>query len=200
MRVSETTFAAHGAALLEAATRLFRKRGLESVTVAEVARAAGLTHGAFYGHYGSKAALAEAACRQSLTRGAARWRARAASRPDDPLGAIIDAYLTERHRDTPESGCALASIGPEAARDRGELSVALDEGTRDLLAALDEAIARMRPNLPGPARADAAASVLAILVGGLVVARALRPDPVRSRAALSAARAAARGLLPPSET
>lgn len=200
MRVSETTFAAHGAALLEAAARLFRKRGLESVTVAEVAKAAGLTHGAFYGHYESKAALAEAACRQSLSQGAARWRARAASHPEDPLGAIIDAYLTERHRDAPESGCALAAIGPEAARDTGELSAALDEGTRDLLDALEDAIARMRPNLPAPGRADTAAAVLAILVGGLVVARALRPDAERSRAALSAARAAARGLLPPTES
>ncbi len=200
MRVSETTFAAHGAALLEAAARLFRKRGLEGVTVAEVARAAGLTHGAFYGHYDSKAALAEAACRRSLGQGAARWRARAAARPDDPLGAIIDAYLTERHRDAPETGCALAAIGPEAARDTGELSAALDEGTRDLLDALDGAIAQMRPTLPEARRADIASSVLAILVGGLVVARALRPHPERSRAALSAARAAARGLLPSSET
>lgn len=200
MRVSETTFAAHGAALLEAAARLFRRRGLESVTVAEVAREAGLTHGAFYGHYPSKAALAEAACRQSLGQAAARWRARAASRPEDPLGAIIDAYLTERHRDAPESGCALATIGPEAARDAGELAAALDEGTRDLLDALDDAIARLRPNLAGPRRADAAFSILAILVGGLVVARALRPDPERSRGALAAARAAARGLLPPTES
>lgn len=197
MRVSDTTFAAHGTALLEAAARLFRQRGLQAVTVAQVAKEAGLTHGAFYGHYDSKAALAEAACRRSLSQGAARWRARVAGHPDDPLGAIVDAYLTERHRDTPERGCALATIGPEAARDTAGLSAALDEGTRDLLAALDEAIARMRPTLPAPRRADIASSVLAVLVGALVVARALRPDPERSRAALSAARAAARGLLPP---
>ena len=58
MRVDPTTFAAHRAAILRQASRLFRRRGLGGVGVAEISRAAGLTHGAFYGHYPSKAALA----------------------------------------------------------------------------------------------------------------------------------------------
>jgi TetR/AcrR family transcriptional regulator, transcriptional repressor for nem operon len=47
MKVSKTESARHRKALLEAASGLFRKRGFENVSIAEVAVAAGLTHGAF---------------------------------------------------------------------------------------------------------------------------------------------------------
>ena len=80
MRVSRTTLDQHRAAILDAAGALFRRRGIDAVSVADVTRAAGLTHGAFYGHYASKGALAEAACTDSLVKGAATWRARAMAR------------------------------------------------------------------------------------------------------------------------
>jgi TetR/AcrR family transcriptional regulator, transcriptional repressor for nem operon len=47
--------------IVKEASRLFRERGFESVTVGEVMKAAGLTHGAFYAHFGSKQELQEAA-------------------------------------------------------------------------------------------------------------------------------------------
>ena len=57
MKVSREQVAAHRARILAAAARLFRLRGFEDVTVAEVMKEAGLTHGAFYGHFPSKEAL-----------------------------------------------------------------------------------------------------------------------------------------------
>ena len=51
MKVSKEQVAAHRARILAAAARLFRLRGFEDVTVAEVMKEAGLTHGAFYGHF-----------------------------------------------------------------------------------------------------------------------------------------------------
>jgi TetR/AcrR family transcriptional repressor of nem operon len=189
MRVSRQTLAAHRTAILDQAGRLFRGRGLDGVGVADITRAAGLTHGAFYGHFSSKSALAAEACRRSLLQGAEHWRARAArarAEGRDPLAAIIRGYLTERHRDRPEDGCALATLGPEIARADPPVRAALDEGITALAEVLAEEIGAGRPELDAAARQRIALGVLAALAGGLIIARACA-DPERSRAALDAA-------------
>jgi TetR/AcrR family transcriptional repressor of nem operon len=190
MRVSRQTLAAHRAAILDHAGKLFRERGIDAVAVADITRAAGLTHGAFYGHFPSKTALAAEACTASLQQGAARWRRRASrarAEGRDPLVAIIDAYLTEQHRDRPEDGCALSSLGPEIARADAPLREALDTGVTALTEVLEQEIAARRPTLDPAARARAALAVLAAMAGGLILARACAADPDRSRAALHAA-------------
>jgi TetR/AcrR family transcriptional repressor of nem operon len=134
--------------------------------------------------------LAAEACRGSLLEGARHWRGRAArarGQGRDPLAAIIDAYLTERHRDRPEEGCALASLGPEIARADLPLRQALDTGITALTEVLEEEIGARQPRLDAAARAGAALAVLAALAGGLILARACAADPERSRAALRAA-------------
>lgn len=177
MRVTKQVHAAHRAAILEQAGRLFRRAGVAGVGVAEVTRAAGLTHGGFYGHFASKEALAAEACRSNLVGGAEAWRRRAAI---GGLSAIVHGYLTEAHRDQPEGGCMLPALGPELARAGAPVAEALAEGTRALL----DAIAEAAPE------ADAMA-VLSAMVGGMVLARALAADPEASRAALAGAAHAA---------
>src|ERR1700679_4184514 len=61
MKVTKEQVAAHRGRILDAAGRLFRRRGFDDVTVADVMKEAGLTHGAFYGHFASKEALIAAA-------------------------------------------------------------------------------------------------------------------------------------------
>ncbi|MCK8787789.1 TetR/AcrR family transcriptional regulator [Roseomonas sp. NAR14] len=190
MRVSRATLENHRRAILDAAGRLFRRGGLERVTLAEVTREAGLTHGAFYGHYPSKTALAEAACRDSLECAAAKWRVRAAearAAGADPVAALVHRYLTERHRDEPGGGCALVALGAELCRGEPGLREALSIGTRALLAVLEEEIAPRRPALDPDGRRRAALATLAAMAGGLQLARACGPDPELSREALEAA-------------
>ncbi len=57
MRVSWAKVGANRERIVATAGKLFRLHGLEAVTVAEVMQAAGLTHGAFYGYFASKADL-----------------------------------------------------------------------------------------------------------------------------------------------
>lgn len=180
MRVSKAHLAAHHDAILKAAGRLFRARGVEGAAVAEVMREAGLTHGGFYGHYSSKAELAAAACRATLAVGATRWRRRAArarAEARDPIAAIADAYLSESLLNRPEQSCALPTLTAEAARSGPPLQTALAEGTRELLAVLVEETGSE----------ETALAILAALVGGMVVARATA-DPDLARRALAAAR------------
>jgi TetR/AcrR family transcriptional repressor of nem operon len=195
MRVTRHTRTEHGDALLTAASRLFREKGLSAVGVADISAAAGLTHGAFYGHYPSKAAVAEAACRGGLARGADAWRARAArarAAGADPLHAIFDHYLAERHRDTPAEGCVLASLGGEISRADPKLRAALHDGTALLADVLRDELAARHPDWSDTDTATAAEAVLTALVGGLLLARTYAADPERSRAALAAASRLAR--------
>lgn len=195
MKVDRSTREAHGDALLSAAGRLFGARGIAAVPIAEVTAAAGLTHGAFYGHFPSKTALAEAACRSGLEQGAQRWRGRAAAaraEGRDPLTAIIASYLTEHHRDDPGEGCVLAALGPEVTRAEPALRAALADGATLLLAVLRDEIATAHPTAARDRVEAAADATLAAMLGGLQLARARSTDPAHSRAALAAAAALAR--------
>lgn len=194
MKVDQQTMAAHRAAILKQASRLFRKRGIDGVAVADITGAAGLTHGAFYGHFPSKAALAAEACRESLERSAEHWRREIAqARRDgvDPLDAIIDDYLTLTKRDQHDRSCAITTLGHEASRDT-EIGPAMGSGVESLLTVLQELIAERRPKAGAAAHADAALAALAAMNGGLTLARLLAANPKRSAAALKAAAALAK--------
>ena len=71
-----------------------------------------LTHGGFYGHFSSKDDLAAQASRRSMERSAAKWQRVAAAAPDRPYAALLEHYLTQRHRDEPGRGCAFAALAP----------------------------------------------------------------------------------------
>jgi TetR/AcrR family transcriptional repressor of nem operon len=194
MKVDRKTLARHRAAMLEQAGKLFRVRGFGAVGVADITQAAGLTHGAFYGHFASKSALAAESCRAALLASAAQWRRRAADAMEaglDPLGALIDRYLAPSHRDAPDDGCAIATLGPEAARDPA-LRAALADGTNALLEVLREVLEATRPHITPEARPGIALAVLSAMNGGLILARMLADQPAASDAALAAAAAAAR--------
>ena len=54
MRVSREKAAEHREQIIDAAGALFRSKGFGGVGVAEIMKAADLTHGGFYGHFASK--------------------------------------------------------------------------------------------------------------------------------------------------
>ena len=202
MRVSRPTHAAHTAAILAEASRLFRAQGIDGVAVADITRAAGLTHGAFYGHFPSKAALAADAVQDAMHQSALRVRAIAAEARrcgQDPLDTIITRYLSAWHRDNRDQGCMLAALEAELTRDAA-LGATLHAGTSGLLLVLAEEITARHPGCT-PAQAQSGAiGVLSVLVGGLQLARTAVTDPLAADAALSQAARVARlaaDALPP---
>ena len=94
-RVSKAQAEANHQAIEDAASRLFRARGLHGVTVAEVMAEVGLTHGGFYAHYPSKDALAASACESAFALAAAKWQRRidAAGAPREARHLIAARYL-----------------------------------------------------------------------------------------------------------
>src|ERR1700746_902804 len=114
-------------------SRLFRERGFENVTVGEVMKGAGLTHGAFYAHFGSKQELQEAAVAYGQRLTASRTQSYGATKKGK--GAYADRYLSPRHRDNPGDGCTMAALAQEVARSTPELKAAFERGLENILSA-----------------------------------------------------------------
>ncbi|MDX3899526.1 MAG: TetR family transcriptional regulator [Sphingobium sp.] len=173
MKVSREQARRNREAVVEAASRLFRARGVEGVAIGEVMRAGGMTHGGFYNQFPSKDALAAEACALALEGSVARWRSIAEEAGGaDGAKAIVRDYLSARNRDAPETGCALVSLGAEAARRGGGMAVALREGLDGLVDAYAAA---------GGVERDAALAAVAQMVGAMMLARAVDDEALSDR-------------------
>ncbi len=116
MRVSREKAAQTRERIVEVAGALFRAKGFGGIGVADIMKAADLTHGGFYGHFGCKDDLSVEATQRALAASAARWRGIIAEAGDKPYPALLEHYLSARHRDDAAGGCALAALGTDAAR------------------------------------------------------------------------------------
>jgi TetR/AcrR family transcriptional repressor of nem operon len=161
--------------IIESASRLLRARGIAGAGVAEVMKGASLTVGGFYAHFTSKEALID----EALGRTAATTRERLFARIEDKPEAaraevILKRYLSPAHRDDVESGCALPAIVGEVGTTAGEhsetVSEQIDALASGLEALLPEAVALPRRYL--------ALGLVALMVGGLSLSRALRGTPL----------------------
>jgi TetR/AcrR family transcriptional regulator, transcriptional repressor for nem operon len=178
MKVSKEQVAAHRARILEAAARLFRLRGFEDVTVAEVMKDAGLTHGAFYGHFSSKEALIAEAIGQALAPPSEDAKTRT------PAAAYADGYLSAEHRDDRAAGCSFSSLGTEAARGSVDLRRIMTESTRRQI---DRFSAEAEGGSPHEKR-RAAIAAWSAMVGAMVLARIV-DDDILSKEILTETRA-----------
>lgn len=170
MKVSKQQSADNRQAILDAAARLFRERGIQGVGVAEIMAAAGFTHGGFYGHFASKEALAAEVVDQVY----AHSTGKLVQRLEGPGAAEhFRQYLQPRHRDRAGDGCPMPSLAADAARETGPVPEASARG----IAAYLRELACHRPDgtiTAEPDDADKARAILSLsaLVGGMVLARA----------------------------
>lgn len=180
MRVTRAKAQANRAHVVETASTLFRARGFDGIGVADLMSAAGLTHGGFYKQFGSKTNLMaeSAACgiRQTAALGA----------DVDPSTFVLH-YLSRQHRDTPASGCTMAALGGDAARQPHAVRAVFAEGIERLLEAL-------LPVAGAPSTTDAdemrtkTLSLFAHAVGALVMSRACPDDSPLADEILAASR------------
>src|SRR5271167_199774 len=132
MRYPVEETAAKHERIVKEASRLFRERGFENVSVGEVMKAAGLTHGAFYAHFRSKEELQAAAVAYGQEVSLDRLQR---SRRKKSKGSFTDAYLSPWHRDNPGDGCTMAALAQEVARSTPELKAAFEQGLETMLSA-----------------------------------------------------------------
>jgi TetR/AcrR family transcriptional repressor of nem operon len=184
-RASRAVASQHKVAIEEASAKLFRERGPHAVSVAEIMANAGLTHGGFYGHFASKEVLLAEATAKALEKSVMKWRQLADQAPERPVAAIAESYLSVAHRDCPGRGCAVSTLGTDAARAGPEVRKAMADGVEAQLALLAE----LEPGEDAAARRRQAIADYASMVGGLVLSRVMA-DPAQSEEVLAAVVAA----------
>ena len=128
---------------------------------------AGLTNGAFYGHFSSKEDLVANVLADQL-------RAQRASFDDQPadragLEAFVRSYLSPDHRDQLAGGCPSAALLDEIARRHADTR---DVFTAEVMGVVDDIASRLDPTDAEAARADAL-TIFGLMVGTLQLARAL---------------------------
>ncbi|MBN8996777.1 MAG: TetR/AcrR family transcriptional regulator [Rhizobiales bacterium] len=181
MRVSREKAAENRDKIVAAAGSLFRAKGFDGAAVADLMKAAGLTHGGFYGHFESKDALVAEALSRVLAGSIERWNRYGDEDPDGALARIVRRYLSPEMRDNPSGACAVPSLGAEVVRQGPEAKGTFTRGIKGLADALQRL---MRRRTTEKRRAEALAT-LASLVGAVVLARAV-DDPAFSDEILSA--------------
>ena len=192
MKVTKEKAAEHRAAIVRAASRMFRERGFGGVGVAEITHEAGLTHGGFYGHFASKDALAAEACAQAFAGGQARMAATVP--PGETLVPYLERYLTKRHRDRCADGCPMAAYGSDIARHDKAVQARFAEGTEGYVAAILERLP-IAGEGETSTRRERAITILAAMVGGLTLSRATaKSDPELSAEILESLRTELAGL------
>lgn len=180
MRVSKATSARHRAALLAAASRLFREKGFDKVGIAEIAAAARLTHGAFYTHFESKEALCAEAVEQTIRHSLDQLRGTRERR------GYLEAFLSAKHVRNRADGCPFTALCGDAVRETPAIRAAFARGLDRYIGVLAGADGEATRS-PAAARRRAIVEA-ATLVGGLLLARTAGDATLRDEI-LSALRA-----------
>ena len=165
--------------ILEVAARKLRQDGIAGSGLAGIMSEAGLTNGAFYAHFSSKSEMVEKSLERATDEQWQRFEKEIAS---GRLLNIVRAYLSEQHRDHPESGCASAALLPEISRQEPDTRHVYTESVKRLLNAVEKQL----PDMPKGLKArEIAIGTLGLLIGTLQLARAV-DDPALSKAMLAA--------------
>ena len=102
---------------MTAAAAEFRQHGIAATGLADLMKAAGLTHGGFYRHFKSKDQLVAEACSAAIATMNERVASSASrKRGRKGLKIAVANYLSTEHPDNPRDGCPLAALGAEMAR------------------------------------------------------------------------------------
>lgn len=162
MRVTKEVAALNRRKILETATQLSKARGIDDVSVADLTKAAGFTHGGIYNHFGSKPDLAVEAIRYAFEQALREIsRERAATTGDViPMVERLAEYLSPEHRDEPADGCPTGSLPVDVGRQAPGAQRAFANGLERYVALMrayslrSSVRGRPRSHLVDPRRGD----------------------------------------------
>ncbi len=177
-------------AIVSSAAQLFRQRGYNGVGIDQLCEDAGLTRGAFYAHFKSKADLFHTVLsgpHDFVKRLSARKQRSATTLRKAATRVALD-YLAPAHRPQVLAGCSLAALATDTTRAAPEAQAAYAAAVRNLV---DE-FQRDNAHLP----ADRAQAAVALCVGGLLVGAACGGDETGDQIALAARKHIAKLLSP----
>lgn len=164
MKVTKDKAAANKEAILSAASRLYREKGIDGIGIGELSRSVGLTHGGFYGQFpGGKEQLASEAVTRTFETNIRDWQ-NAKSIPE-----LVKGYLTQKHLNNWTEGCPIPALAADVARNGGSVSQSFTQGVERLTEIL-------MPLVEGETEEEKlqqAQQVIASIAGAMLIARAL---------------------------
>ncbi|GJL66228.1 MAG: TetR family transcriptional regulator [Nitrospirales bacterium] len=167
--------------MLKAVGRGFRKNGYAGTGVDGLAKAAGVTSGAFYAHFGSKDEAFDAALAAGLDEVIEAVPRYQREHGADWVKTFVDYYLGRRHRSDLACGCAMAALTGEVVRSGPQVHAAFEKKMR-LIAHL------VACGLAGSSDEDCrtrAWAMLSVLIGGLTVSRAMKSVTIADEVAVA---------------
>ena len=165
------------------ASRRIRVEGLNGAAVAAVMKDAGLTHGGFYKHFGSKDDLLLESLHEGFREiGDMLVQAAEQSPHGEEWRGIVNTYLSLEFCEHPERGCPLAALSPELARADKRMKP-------QIVAELVKYKSRMTPFMPGHRIKDKERAFFAIfstMIGAVEIARMLPDRAMREKVLVNA--------------
>ena len=162
MKVTKDQAAANKEAILTAASRLYREKGIDGIGIGELSRSVGLTHGGFYGQFpGGKEQLASEAITRTFESNV--WRD-AKSVPE-----LIKRYLTLGHLDNWIDGCPIPALAADVARNGGAVSSSFTKGIEHLIDTLMALVEGENHD----EKYQESLRILSSIAGAMLIARAL---------------------------
>lgn len=143
--------------ILQAASRLFRERGFDGVTQAEIMAAARLPRSAFERYFRSKDDLIFHALVEAIVN----------FKTPEELTEYACYYLSAAHMADIAGGCPLAALASETVRQSAEARAAMTTAVSGQI----ERLSRSAPGCDAPARRSAAIRAYSATLGSLIVAR-----------------------------
>lgn len=174
------------ARILGAASQSFRSSGYAGTGVDGIAKAAGVTSGAFYAHFGSKDGAFEAALASGMDEVIESIPNFQTEFGRDWVAAFADYYLGEAHRNDLACGCAMTTLSPEVTRADPDVHMAYEAKMNQIVDVIADGLGGHKD---GSNRTRAWA-ILSTLIGGLTLSRAVANAEVADAIA-AAARSAA---------
>tara|TARA_R110002073_G_scaffold196455_4_gene355614 strand:+ start:479 stop:1075 length:597 start_codon:yes stop_codon:yes gene_type:complete len=167
--------------MLDAAGQSFRSNGYAGIGVDGIAKAAGVTSGAFYAHFGSKDGAFEAALKAGLDEVIDAVPTFQRDHGGKWVEGFADYYLGKAHRKDLACGCAMTSLSPEIARAAPDVRAIYETKMKNIVDLIADGLA-------GRSREDRIArawAVIGTLIGGLTVARAVKTQRLSEEIASS---------------
>ncbi|WLH17660.1 TetR/AcrR family transcriptional regulator [Pseudomonas simiae] len=164
MKVTKDQAAANKEAILTAASRLYREKGIDGIGIGELSRSVGLTHGGFYGQFpGGKEQLASEAVSRTFESNIQDWQ-NAKSIPE-----LVKTYLTQAHLDNWTEGCPIPALGADVARTGGTVSSSFTRGVEHLI----DTLMALVEGENHEEKYQESLRVLSSIAGAMLIARAL---------------------------
>ena len=178
MRSSRQDTEKHREAIIDAAAKLVREKGFDSVSVPDLMAEVGMTHGGFYRHFASKEALASLAFARAFSTVDNLLETATTNHPSDAKGALLEffeTYLSAAHRDDPGAGCATSALAGDVARVAPGCAAqqAYVHGIEQTMAKLEAVVG----DTSTEARQQALIT-LSTMVGALLLSRATRGNAI----------------------